>query len=226
MRTLLHMPFDPPSRMARLVLAEKGLAARFIETPPWKDDPALAAANPAGAVPVLIDAPPTGGEIAVSPGLAIAEYLEEAYPAAPLLPATSAGRAEVRRLVWWFETKFEREVNAALLRQRVDARLAGRRQYDRDAWRDGCEALRWHLDYVSWLLENRAWLVGEKMTLADIAAAAHLSANDYLGAVPWADFPLVKDWYQRLKCRPSFRPLLSDRIDGLPAPLHYTDLDF
>jgi glutathione S-transferase len=226
MRSLLHMPLDPPSRKVRLILAEKGLPVRLVETPPWKAEGDLLAHNPAGAVPVLIDEPPTGGEIAVSPAPVIAEYLEEAYRSPALLPATSAGRAEVRRLAMWFESKFENEVNAQILRRRVDDRLQGRRRNEDDSHRLGAEAMRWHLDYLAWLLEGRAWLAGDKMTVADLAAAAHLSANDYLGAVPWTEFPAVKEWYQRLKCRPSFRPLLADRVDGVAPPPHYADLDF
>ena len=226
MRTLLHMPLDPASRMVRLILAEKGLPARLVETPPWGDDPALLARNPAGSIPVLIDEPPTGGEIAVAPAPVIAEYLEEAYRKPALLPATSAARAEARRLASWFDDKFEREVNAPVLRIKIDGRLRGRARLDPVAHRAGAEAMRWHLDYLCWLLDQRAWLAGEKMTIADLAAAAHLSANDYLDAVPWADFPAVKEWYQRLKCRPSFRPILADRLELAPPAPHYADLDF
>lgn len=212
--------------MIRLILAEKGLPAKLVATPPWLDNPEFASLNPARSVPVLIDEPPTGGEIAVSPASVIAEYLEEAYPANALLPATSAGRAEARRIVMWFDGKFERDVNAAILRRKIDDKLQGKRRFDPDQYRAGLEALAWHLDYLSWLLENRAWLAGEKMTIADLAGAAHLSVNDYLGAISWSAFPQAKEWYARLKCRPSFRPLLAERVEGLPPPAHYDDLDF
>jgi len=108
MRTLLHMPLDPACRAIRLLMAEKGLPAQLMEKRPWADeDGSLAALNPAGAVPVLLDEPPTGGEIAVSPASAIIEYLEEAYASEPLLPATSAGRAEARRLCERLQLEFE-----------------------------------------------------------------------------------------------------------------------
>jgi glutathione S-transferase len=220
------MPLDPQSRSVRLVLAEKGLVARLETTYPWDAGTELAARNPAGTIPVLIDEPPTGGEIAVSPALAIAEYVEEAYGAPALMPSTSAGRAETRRLFFWFDAKFESDVNARLLRRRIDDRLRGARHIDPEIWRTGVDALCWHLDYLSWLLENRAYLAGDKLTLADLNAAAHLSANDYVGVVPWSDFAAVKEWYARIKCRPSFRPLLADRIEGEPPPPHYDDLDF
>lgn len=226
MRTLLHMPLDPLSRKIRIVLAEKGLPAKFVEARPWEDGALLAKHNPAMTAPVLIDEPPTGGEIAVSPGPVIAEYLEEAYAQPALLPATSAGRAEARRISAWFDDKFDHEVNDFLLREKIDKRLSGLGRPDPERLTRGGEALLWHLDYIAWLLEQRPWLAGEKMSLADISAAAHLSALDYLGAAPWNDFPSVKDWYARMKSRPSFRPLLEDRIGGMPPPCDYANLDF
>lgn len=226
MRSLLHMPLDPSSRAIRLMLAEKGLSFRLVETAPWHEDTVLIQHNPARTVPVLIDEPPTGGEVAVAPGPVIAEYLEEAYETAPLLPGTSAARAEARRIGLWFEVKFESEVNSLLLRDKIDARLMGRKRGHTEAYRIAIDAMRWHLDYVCWLLESRIWLAGEKMSIADIVAAAHLSANDYIDAVPWREFPSVKEWYTRLKCRPSFRPLLADRVDGVAPAKHYVDLDF
>ncbi|PQA87306.1 glutathione S-transferase family protein [Hyphococcus luteus] len=227
MRTLFHMPLDPASRAIRFAMAEKGLPAQLVEKRPWADeDGTLAAANPAGAVPVLIDEPPTGGEIAVSPASAIIEYLEEAYESGPLLPATSAGRAEARRLSAWFLDKFEAEVSVFTLRERVDKRLMRRGQPDYELLKAGADALAWHLDYAAWLLDQRHWLAGEKMTIADIAAAAQLSALDYIDFVPWEKFPPVKDWYARLKSRPAMRPILRDRIDGLPPPAHYDNPDF
>jgi glutathione S-transferase len=227
MRTLFHMPLDPASRMVRIVLAEKGLPAQFVEKRPWADeDGALAAVNPAVTLPVLIDEPPTGGEIAVSPASAIIEYLEEAYTSEPMFPATSATRAETRRLCHWYIDKFEAEVSAFTLRERVDKRLMRRGQPDYELLKAGADALAWHLDYTSWLLDQRYWLAGDRMSVADIAAAAQLSALDYIDFVPWDKFPAVKDWYARLKSRPSMRPILRDRIEGLPPPAHYDNPDF
>lgn len=220
------MPIDPACRMVRTVLAEKGLPAQMVEIRPWDDDGTLAAANPASEVPVLFDEPPTGGEIVLSPAMTIIEYLEEAYPSTPLFPSTSAGRAEMRRLCAWFCGKFEHDVIVFIVRERIDKRLMRRGQPDYDLLRQGLEALSWHMDYFSWLLDQRAWFAGEKYTAADIAAAGCLSALDYVDGVPWEKFPAVKEWYARVKSRPSFRPILRDRIDSLPPPNHYADPDF
>lgn len=220
------MPVDPASRLVRVALAEKGLPARQTEIRPWDDDGRLAAANPAGEVPVLIDEPPTGGEINLAPASVIVEYLEDAYPATPLFPSTSAARAEMRRICAWFSAKFDGEVIDPIVRERIDKRLMRRGPPDYDVVRRGAAALAWHMDYLSWLLDQRPWFAGEKFTVADIAAAAYISAVDYVDAAPWETFPTVREWYARIKSRPSFRPILRDRIENQPPPRHYDDPDF
>lgn len=226
MRTLLHMPLDPASRMVRIALAEKGLPAQLVELRPWEDDGRLAAANPAGTVPVLMDEPPSGESLNAAPGMAIIEYLEDAYSTAPLFPMTAAGRAEMRRICLWFLEKVDREVIDLIVRERIDKRLMRRGQPDYDLLKAGLEALSWHMDYFNWLLEQRPWFAGEKFSAADIAAAGYLSALDYVDAASWEKFAAVKEWYARIKSRPSMRPILRDRIDGLPPPRHYDDPDF
>ena len=226
MRTLLHMPHDPASRMVRIVLSEKGLAVRLVETRPWEDDGALAAVNPACTVPVLVDETPSGDDVAISPASAIIEYLDEVYTTSSLLPSTSAARAETRRLCCWFNEKFERDVIGLTVREKIDKRLMRRGQADYELLKQGLAALAWHFDYFAWLLENRSWIAGERFSAADIAAAAHFSALDYIDAISWEKFPSIKDWYARLKSRPSMRQILQDRINGLPPPSHYDNLDF
>jgi glutathione S-transferase len=97
---------------------------------------------------------------------------------------------------------------------------------DTDALRAARHNIRYHLAYLGWLLRTRDWVTGERLSLADLAAAAHLSVCDYLGEVPWNDDETVKNWYARLKSRPSFRPLLADTLAGLPPSKSYADLDF
>jgi len=92
--------------------------------------------------------------------------------------------------------------------------------------RQAQHALRDHLGYLGWLSERRTWLAGADFGLADLTAAAHLSSLDYMNDIPWDDFEAAKDWYMRLKSRPSFRPLLAEHVPGLPAPKHYAVLDF
>ena len=156
----------------------------------------------------------------------ICEYLDEAYPDTSLMGHTLAERVEVRRLTAWFDGKFATEVTNNLLGEKFMRRLAGRGNPDPSAIRTGYTALRYHLQYLGWLAETRKWLAGSALSLADFAAAAHLSSLDFIGDVDWNLSAAAKDWYARMKSRPSFRGVLNDRVPGATPPAHYADLDF
>jgi glutathione S-transferase len=221
-RTLYHFWLSPFCRKVRLALKEKGLACELEVEKFWERRPEFLAMNPAGEVPVLVE--PDGTVLADSG--AICEYLEEVYPAKSLLGRAPVERAEVRRLVAWFDHKFNREVTDHLLKEKFLKRFTRSGVTNSDAVRAGLANIRYHLDYVAYLSERRNWLAGDELSLADLAAAAHLSVIDYIGDVAWQQAPEAKLWYARIKSRPSFRPLLADRIPGNPPPEHYADLDF
>ena len=225
MRTLHHWPLDPFSRQIRIALAEKALTFELESWKFWEAPEGLLALNPAGLPPVLVDT--SGGSAAtITEARAILEYLEETHPEPSLLPGGPADRAEARRLAQWFDRKFDAEVSAYLLAEKLEKRVQGLGAPDMEAIRAGKDYLRWHMDYMTGLLDTRDGLAGPHFTLADIAAAAHLSCIDYLGDAPWDAFPAVKAWYQRVKSRPSLRPILADRLPGMPPAPGYTDLDF
>lgn len=222
MRTLYHLWLSPFCRKIRVVLAEKKLEVHLEVEPVWERRQQFLALNPAGDVPVLVE--PEGA--VVSSSWAIAEFLEEVYPEPALIGGTPKERAEVRRLVAWFDGKFNEEVTANLVGEKIMNRFLGLGQPDSRAIRAGHANIRTHLDYIGFLNQRRTWLAGDRITLADIAAAAHLSCVDYLGDVPWDKHGDAKDWYARVKSRPSFRSLLADHIPGLAPPKAYADLDF
>ncbi len=222
MRILYHLPLSPFSRKVRLALAEKRIPFDLRIERIWERREEFLTINPACTVPVLQDV----NGLVVTESYAICEYLDEAYPDMPLLGRTLAERAEVRRLVGWFDDKFNIEVTRNLLEEKQMKRLLGRGNPDAGAIRAGYANLRSHLEYLGWLAETRAWLAGPNLSLADLAAAAHLSALDYMGDVDWSMSEAAKDWYARMKSRPSFRPLLAERVTGTSPPAHYADLDF
>jgi glutathione S-transferase len=223
MRTLYHHPVCPFSRKVRIVLAEKKLDFAIEVERFWERRPEFVAMNPSGQVPVLVE---EGGSI-FADSTAITEYLDEVHREPPLLPNQPEARAEVRRLVRWFDGKFFREVTVCLVGEKVNKRLCGgQAEPDSRHIRSGYSAIHQHLEYIGWLTERRTWLAGSAYTLADIAAAAQISCIDYLGDVPWDGHPGAKDWYARVKSRPAFRALLSDHLPGMPPPKHYADLDF
>lgn len=224
-RTLHHFPLDPASRQVRLALGEKRLPFSEVQVRYWERPKELTTLNASGLTPVLVE---TDGEarLVLCESRAILDHLEEAEPALPLLGEGPAERAEARRLLQWFDRKFDFEVGGFLLHEKMEKRLLGLGAPDLTNLRQGRDALRNHLFYIDKLLQEREWLAGRRLSLADFAGAAQLSVIDYFGDVPWADFPAVKTWYMKLKSRPCFRPLLLDRWPGLsPAP-HYDDLDF
>jgi glutathione S-transferase len=208
----------------RLVLGEKGMDFDMKVEKTWERRPEFLAMNPAGQVPVLID----DDDTVVVDSNAICEYLEEVYKdhGKPLLGSDPVARAEVRRLIAWFDIKFHREVTNCLVGEKIDKRFLGLGHPDSNAIRAGHANIHTHLDYIAWLTERRSWLAGDTFSLADIAAASHLSCLDYIGDVPWDDHPEARDWYARIKSRKTFRPILADHIPGVPPPKHYADPDF
>ena len=230
MLTLFHHPSCPHSRFVRLILEEYGVTARLVEARTWERREDFLMLNPAGTTPVLVEEglPPVPG------AAVIAEYLDETrgVTAAPLrlLPAEAGDRIEVRRLMSWFNDKFFAEVSGPLANERVLKRLIGSGPGggppEPDAIRAALSNIRYHLAYIGWLVGTRDWLAGDRMSYADLAAAAHLSLIDYLGDVPWSQDEAAKSWYARVKSRPSMRPLLLETFPGMQPSRTYADLDF
>ncbi|MFA7428818.1 MAG: glutathione S-transferase family protein [Rhodospirillaceae bacterium] len=222
MRVLYHHWLSPFARTVRLVLLEKQLEVTEQVVFDWERDERFLSLNPAGEVPVLVEDDGT----TVADAGTIIEYLDEVYATPPLIGRTPLERVESRRLAAWFNGKFYREVTAPLVSEKLTKRVTGGGAPDSRLVRAGRANVHTHLHYIAWLTERRKWLAGDTLSIADLTAAAHLSLVDYAGDVPWEDHDLAKDWYARVKSRPSFRPLLRDIIPNVPAPKHYTDLDF
>jgi glutathione S-transferase len=230
MLTLFHHPFCPHSRFVRLALGEYGLEPRLIEERTWERRHDFLAINPAGTTPVLVDEghPPVPGAAVV------AEYLDEIlgseHGVERLLPRDTGPRVEVRRLMSWFNDKFYAEVSGPLSIERFFKRHlpsgAGGGPPDTEAIRAAKHNIRYHLAYIGWLVRARDWLAGNRLSYADLAAAAHLSVADYLGDVPWTEDETAKSWYARVKSRPSFRPILAETIPSIRPSQTYADLDF
>jgi len=219
-----------PSRYIRLILGEYGQSCEFIEEKPWGRREEFLKLNPAGTLPVMVV--PEGE--AIIGGAVIGEFLDETVGVLMrenrLMPENPEKRAEVRRLVDWFLNKTEVEVHRYLLDERVFKQMMTKEEGggspDSTVIRAGRANLKNHLQYVGWLAASRNWIAGTRFSYADLAAAASLSVMDYLGEVHWENEPAAKDWYARVKSRPSFRPLLSDKVLGMPPVSHYIDLDF
>lgn len=230
MLTLFHHPMHAASRFVRLVFAEYGDELSLIEEKPWAKRKEFLALNPAGTLPLLL----ADGDIPIGGAAVISEYVDETRGVLKrdkrLFAEDPFERAEIRRLVDWFLVKMEGEVTRHLVRERVFKPLMpgsqGGGAPDAAAIRAARANIRQHLKYVNYLAATRNCLAGPRVTYGDLAAGAAMSVLDYLGEADFSDFPAAREWYGRIKSRPSFRPILADRVRGLPPSANYADLDF
>ncbi len=220
---LYQFPLCPFSRKIRLLLSEKGVAHELVRESPWLRRDEFVDLNPACQTPVLVEA--QKGTTLID-STAIAEYFEETVEKSPMIPGTAVDRAEIRRLVAWFDERFFGDVVGPLLEERMRKRIVSRAAPDTKVLREAMRIANGHLDYIDYLLDHRRWLAGPALTLADLTAAAHLSVADYLGGLDWRGHKQTTDWYAVMKSRPSFRPLLGERMEVIAPPPHYDKVDF
>lgn len=219
---IYQFPLCPFSRKLRLLLSEKGVAYELWRENPWDQRDEFMKLNPAGRTPVVHN---TERGITLSDSRAICEYFEETVDRAPMINGTAANRAEIRRLVALFDENFFSEVTGPLMHEKMKKRLILRQPVDSKTLREAMRMADAHLDYIDYLIDTRPWLAGATMSLADLAAAAQISVVDYLGGIDWSGHDQARSWYSVFKSRPSFRPLLSERMDVIHPPSHYADVN-
>ncbi|WP_375393206.1 glutathione S-transferase family protein [uncultured Sphingomonas sp.] len=220
---LFQFPLCPFSRKVRLLLGEKGIGYELVRESPWLRRDEFLDMNPAGQTPVMVEAQ---RNLLLIDSMAIAEYFEETVDKAAMISGTAGNRAEIRRLVAWFDTQFYRDVTGPLLFERMEKRVARGEAPDARMLREAMKAAIRHLDYTDYLLDHRQWLGGATMSLADLTAAAQISVTDYLGGIDWKGHEQTARWYRGLKSRPSFHPLLSERMEMVAPTAHYDNVDF
>ena len=219
---LYQFTLCPFSRKVRLLLSEKGIGYEPVREAPWVRRDEFLDLNPTGQVPVMVD---TDRGVTLIDSSVICEFFEETVGKSAMLNGTATDRAEIRRLAIWFDTNFYADITAPLLHERMIKRIVHKASPDASALRQAMKAAVSHLDYIDYLLDHRTWLAGATMSLADLAAASQISVADYLGGIDWKSHEQAKGWYIRMKSRPSFRPLLSERMEGIAPPADYEKLD-
>ncbi len=219
---LYQFPLCPFSRKIRLVMGEKGIAYDLVREDPWSASDMFFNLNPAGRTPVLSD---EERKVVIADSRAIGEYFEETVERAPMIMGTATQRAEIRRLTALFDENFYADVTEPLMSERMKKRLILRQPPDSTRLREAMKMAHGHLDYIDWLIDTRPWIAGSTMSMADMAAAAQISVADYLGGIDWTGHDSARGWYSVLKSRPSFRPLLTERMDVIKPPSHYAQVD-
>ncbi|AFN56112.1 MULTISPECIES: glutathione S-transferase family protein [Zymomonas] len=220
---LYQFPLCPFSRKVRFLLGEKGIGYELIRESPWLKRDEFVDMNPAGQTPVMVD---SSAPVILVDSQVICEFLEETVDRMPLISGTAVHRAEIRRLVSLFDNKLYFEVTAPLMNERMLKRLVHRQAPDAAILRSAMKNANSHLDYIDWLLDHRRWLAGPVLSLADFAAAAQISVSDYLGGVDWRGHENSREWYAAMKSRPSFQPILAERMEVILPPDHYDQPDF
>ncbi len=218
---LIHHSSSPQSRKMRLIMAEKKMLFVLKEEEPWNLSENTRLINPAEDLPILV----FDGNV-ISGNYAITEYLEESNPQYKLLPENLKERAEARRIMDWFDTKFYNEVYKYIVAEKIIKRFHLKQAPNSRILKAGLNNLKYHMEYVEYLVDKNNYLAGKELTMADLTVAAHLSIIDYLGDIDWDEYKNAKLWYAKIKSRPSFRDILKDNIRGIHASPHYSNLDF
>lgn len=218
---LVHHSLSPFSRKVRILLAEKKIWPVLKEEEPWNLSLEAKKLNLAGELPIFV----FDGNV-INSNYAICEFLEESNRETRLINGDIKQKAEIRRLVEWFDAKFYREVYQTLVKEKILKRFTSGQSPDSSILKAGINNLNFHLEYIDWLCESRNYIAGDNFSLADISAAAQLSIIDYLGDIPWDTYKNAKLWYSKIKSRPSFKDILKDNIKGVLPSKHYADLDF
>ncbi|MDR0631878.1 MAG: glutathione S-transferase family protein [Holosporaceae bacterium] len=222
MRRLYHYPLCALSRLVRIYLKERALDHELVIDFPWDRKNTFSEYHVFSDLPTLVDL----DGIVLEGWYAIVEYLEQSYRSKSLLGTTQKEKAESRRIVTLFNGMFFAEITKNIVFEKVMKKYMERSPPDSSSIRKGHGEIKKYFDFIAQLIDCRNWLAGDEFSLADISAAAQISCIDYIGSIKWDDYPQVKDWYVRIKSRPSFRDILQDRISNVTPPSYYQDLDF
>jgi len=205
---LYSAPLSLFSRKVEIALGEKGLAferemVAFTQERGYQPKhPDVLAANPKGQVPVLVD-----GDLTLFDSTLIFEYLEEAYPAPPLLPPMGRGGAEARARCRMMELRADEVVfpHARTLFYRTDPPHPDPAQHkaNEEAGARAEAALREHFAALDKIVREAEFLCGD-LSYADIAMFMTIIWTQRLKGPALKDYPVLAAWFERLDARPPF----------------------
>ncbi|KJV53024.1 glutathione S-transferase, C-terminal domain protein [Orientia tsutsugamushi str. Gilliam] len=222
MRKVYYYPLCPFSRQLRIILKEVDSVFTLIKEEFWLKKKEFITLNPNGKLPVLIE---TSG-LVVYDIFTIIEYLREIEPNFHFICNEPEKNVAIRKLFTWFNDKFYHEVTKIILDEKLIKFLKNYGSPRSDLLKIAKTSQKAHFNFIANLLQSNSYLAGDQVTIADIAAASHISVIDYFNEVIWDYYPSVKNWYVLIKSRPSFKPLLQDYTPGFFPLKYYAELDF
>ena len=193
------------SLKVRLAAALKGIALEIKAPPEGYRSAAYRALVPAGTVPALVD-----GDFTLAESDTILEYLEERFPARPLLPPDPRGRAQARFLGRLHDFRFEPKLRAC---------------FGLVATRQAQPEIETALDSALGLIEasidaDGPFAIGAAPSLADCAYPASFAILDALTPVfGWrlAPRPRIARWRAAMAGHPVFESLLGPYRQAIAA---------
>jgi glutathione S-transferase len=180
----------------RLALAELELSYKPVATQLGQRHPEVASLSATGSVPVLVD-----DDVVIWDSAVALEYLDSRYAPGRLFTSLPAVQAEIRLLHLYSD----KVVGAALRELVFEKRSQNPDQWDTAKIAASEEAWR---QCMAWLEgKMQSW---ENPTAADCALGARFGVAEAYGADFSADFPILRDWYEQLKQRPSWQQAYPD----------------
>ena len=215
MRKLYSYTLCPFCRAVRFYLSEMAIDFELEQVFPWVNDAKFHNNDISVDEPLIIES--DREKLLLSGFQSIITYFDDGNHMNRLTGITTQERLEICRISERFNTFFFADVVRPLVYEKVTKRYYSNRSPNSICIREAGERMHEYMDFIGWLFERRNWLAGEDFSLADIVVSSHISCIDYLGAIDWNKFVRVKDWYVRIKSRPSFRSILQDSTEILYA---------
>jgi glutathione S-transferase len=214
MRRLIQLLLSPPSRFARLVVAEKRLTCDPVAPEDaWRICRCSSISTARGSR----DCGPSS--IIWRETIRTIRWCRRTPRRAPNLSGCSIGR-------WGRSTMASRAASSTKRHRSVSPARAARRAPDMEVVRAGREALKRALAMLGDSGRAPRLSRGARMHVGrSRGGGAHLGAGLFRRRFPGRNFPLAAEWYVKMKSRPSFRSLLADRVPGQPPVSHYAELD-
>ena len=221
MITLYHYYLCSSSRYIRLILEEQKIKYETQLENYWKPQKDFLQLNPAGHLPVIINEenfPVIGANACI-------EYIKDLEVKPRLFVDDYREKAEINRLVHWFDVIFKKEVFDPIIYEKVLSGILDNITPNSENIRAALNNLDFHIEYFNYLLNSKNYFIKDDLTYLDFLAAANFSVLDYLGLLNLKDYENIKEWYFKIKSRPSFKTLLKDQIVGLNPHENYKIID-
>ena len=221
MITLYHYYLCPSSRYIRLIIEEHKISYQTQLENYWKPQKDFLQLNPAGHLPVLINEesfPVIGANACV-------EYIKDLQSRPNLFVDDYREKAEINRLVHWFDVIFKKEVFDPIIYEKVFSRIVDNITPNSENIRAALNNLDFHIQYLNYLLNSKKYFIKDEVTYLDFLAAANFSVLDYLGLLNLNSYKNIREWYFKIKSRLSFKILLKDQIVGLNPHENYKNID-